>query len=149
MERTSPEAGLCFSLTMVSVCLLGVMALGLALAEGVLAWLGYREQMAEAAVTAGAFTAVSLLSLVPLKWLAQQGAEGVMQGFLLGLAVRLPVCLGLALVLAFATPLDAMAVGMWGAGWYLLLLATEVVLTIRVLMQYQVPAGDGSIRGSK
>jgi hypothetical protein len=149
MERTSPEAGLCFSLATVSVCLLGVMGVALAVATAVLGWLGRGEQMAEAAVTAGAFTAVSLLSLVPLKWLARRGAEGVMQGFLLGLAVRLPVCLGLALVLAFATPLDAMAVGMWGAGWYLLLLATEVVLTIRVLMQCQVPAGDGSLRGSK
>ena len=127
LQTNSPS----FPLGRAALVLGAVTLTALAMGAGIFLALGQQEQFTIGAVTALALFSTSLISLIPIARLGRSGPDGLLQGFLLSLAIRMPLCLGMAALIAFTTPLDAFSVCAWSVGWYMLLLLTEVTLVVR------------------
>ncbi len=109
----------------------GVMIGSTVAATAALYALGQVNQVPEALATAGLCLGASLLSLLPVYWLSCGAPEGAAQGFIIGMLLRMAICLAALLLLGYRTALDLTSLAGWMAGWYLMLLAVEVGLLVR------------------
>ncbi len=107
---------------------------------GLAAWAMYPTMLA----TSGVCLVASLGFLLPLWWRVGSCKEGMVQGAMIGMLVRLGLTLGGAAALVLILALDQQAVAGWTIGWYLLMLVTEVMFVVRFLHE---PAIDGARGG--
>ncbi len=133
MYATEPASGIRFSLVRTMLVLTGVVVVGLAGAAAVCAAIGRLDLVGVGAIVGVLCLLASLMSLLPIQALADRGALGISQGFLAGLMMRLPMCVGVAVVLTWASPFEDVVVWAWVVGWYLALLLTEVIVLVRTL----------------
>jgi hypothetical protein len=95
--------------------------------------LGQARQMPEALAMAGLCLGAALISLLPVHWRSTAAVEGAAQGFILGMLIRMAICLGGLLLIGYKTSLELSIMAGWMAGWYMMLLAVEAGLLVRYL----------------
>lgn len=78
--------------------------------------------------TAAWCLAAAWVALWPVATRSAKAPEGAAQGFVIGMLIRMSLCLVGVLVLAMAPRLSLLSVGLWMTGWYLMLLIGEVML---------------------
>jgi len=94
---------------------------------------GLEHHLTIALSTAGVCLTAAALSVVPLCRLAGRYAEGVVHGAMIAMPLRIALSLGGAALLIYAAGLPQTATAGWTIGWYVMLLATEVAILVRVL----------------
>ncbi len=105
----------------------------LALAAGACAVYGAVSLLPIIAGTYIVCLVAAVISFTPVVFLARWRVTGVMQGFLLGLLLRMSICIVGIFLLGYFMQQDLLRVCCWMAGWYLCLLGIEVVLICRLI----------------
>lgn len=131
MTASQPTAD--FPLMRAASALASVGVVAVAIAVAVIALVGAFAQIIPALSTAAVCIIASLVAQLPVYWRAPAAPEGAAQGFLIGMVLRMVVCLGAVIALAAATKLPLTPLALWMLMWYLLLLVVEVTLLVRYL----------------
>ena len=83
--------------------------------------------------TGGWCLLVNMIGLLPIWLLGRHDARGMLQGFMLSVFLRMVLSAIGVIVLGFKTSLGIVPVGLWMAGWYLVLLAVELTIIVKAL----------------
>lgn len=141
---TAPTTRHRFSLTRPLIMLAGLWLTAAAATGAALALGGWTGQWPEAMGAAGVCGGAALAALTLTGVLARKGSEGIVQGALAGMLVRMVLTLAGAAALVLVLGLNQTALAGWTLGWYLLLMAAEVVLVVRCLQGASDTAAPGS-----
>ena len=76
------------------------------------------------------------VALWPVALRSAKAPDGAAMGFVIGILIRMPLCLIGVFVLSQSPRLTLMASGLAMAGWYMTLLVAEVCLVKQYLMQH-------------
>ncbi len=103
------------------------LAGGLVLAGGLCLGVGRADQLQVMLMTAGLCLAAAWIALLPVAWRARHSPSGLVEGFVIGVLLRLGLTGSAVVILGGLRREAPIALGLWAVTWYLLLLGVEVV----------------------
>jgi len=116
-----------------------MVALSLAIAGAIAALLalgGFNAQLPPMAAAGGVCLIGGAVAMLAMAWrAAAAGREGLVQGAMIGIMVRLAICLAGAAALVAATGWNRRTVAGWVLGWYLLMLLLDAAAMLRYARQ--------------
>jgi len=102
--------------------------------------LGRPGTLGPAGVSAAVCLVAALVALEPVRRAARVSVQRVVTAAMAAMGIRVALSIvGVSLVI-WLTPLPTRPTALWALGWYLLLLAAEVVLLRRYFQQLPVPS---------
>jgi len=130
MIHTATQAALPLVRSSATVMVVGVCLVAAAVAT--LLAVGEADQIALALATGIGCIFAAVVGFIPASFLSDKHEAGVGLGFLMGTLARMSLTLAVILVVKLIVGGAVQPIAMWAIGWYLALLATEVV----ILQQY-------------